>query len=400
MVPMMGARFAVGALAAAALWGSPVRAEVHGLIVNGTVTQDPKSSVALCEGDTFYNCRLTCGGTLLGPNLVVTSRHCADVMQLDSLDCSTYRFSGALKSASSIWVTAASPVSNDASFHQGLRWSIPRALGCGHDLAFLTLKDSVPADQATPEAPATTHDAVSALASASLTVFGYGRTGPNAPIDPERRRTTASVLCIGGRDSCKSVAGGRDLLEQEFAVDAQVCPGDSGSGVFSPAGLLLGPLARSIGGSNVCAFGVYTRLAPHGLLLARTATTAAGLGAYATPSWAGALERAGNSPKLAPKAFGAPCDDGADCDSGECRSNDTGLTWSCATTCTGGCAATCRHLPDGDFCFDEPVTPASSGCHVVAGRASRTANEPREYAAGGLLFLAWTILRRRASSAR
>lgn len=396
----MRARLATGFVAAAVLSGSPARAEVHALIVNGTLAQDPKSSVALCEGDTFYNCRVTCGGTLLGPNLVVTSRHCADIMQLDSLDCSTYRFSGALKTASTIWITAASPVSNDASFHQGLRWDIPRALGCGHDLAFLTLKDSVPADQATPEAPATTHDAVSALASASLTAYGYGRTGPDAPIDPERRRTMASVLCIGGRDSCKTVAGGRDLLDQEFAIDAQVCPGDSGSGVFSPAGLLLGPLGRTIGGSNVCAFGVYTRLAPHGLLLARTATTAAGLGAYAAPDWAAALQRAGDSPALAPKAFGAPCDDGADCDSGECRSNDTGLTWSCAKPCAAGCAATCRHLPEGDFCFDEPAAPTSSGCHVVAGSGAGTATDARGYPASALLFLAWTVLRRRRTSAR
>jgi hypothetical protein len=400
MPPTMGARFAIGILAAAVLCGSPVRAEVHARIVNGALAQDPKSSVALCEGDTFYNCRVTCGGTLLGPNLVVTSRHCADIMQLDSLDCSTYRFSGALKSASTVWITAASPVSNDASFHQGLRWDIPRALGCGHDLAFLTLKDSVPADQAAPEAPATTHDAVSALASTPLTAYGYGRTAPDAAIDPERRRTTASVLCIGGRDSCKTVAGGRDLLEQEFAIDAQVCPGDSGSGVFSPAGLLLGPLGRTIGGSNVCAFGVYTRLAPHGLLLARTATTAAGLGAYATPDWVPALQRAGDSASLSPKAFGAPCDDGADCDSGECRSNDTGLTWSCAKPCAGGCAAACRHLPEGDFCFDEPATPTSSGCHVVAGSGSSTANDGRGYPAVALLFLAWTVVRRRITSAR
>ncbi len=343
---------------------------LHPTLVGGAIAiaQDTKTSVALCEGDTFYNCKLTCGGTLVAPNLIVTSRHCADVLQVDSLDCSTYRFSGKLKAPSTIWVTVASPVSNDASFHEGLKWDLPRAIGCGHDLAFLTLKDAVPADQSPPVAPATAHDSVTALGSDLLTIYGYGRTGPNAPIDPERRSLKAKVLCVGGRDSCKTIASGESLLDTEFAIDAQVCPGDSGSGAFSPSGALLGSLARSIGGTGTCAYGVYTRLAPHGLLLARTATAAAVMGGYPAPSWVEPLQRAGNSPLVSPRAFGAPCDDGADCDSGECRSFDEGLAWSCAKKCDGSCGAPCRHTAEGDYCFAEPEPPHDESCQFAPTR--------------------------------
>jgi hypothetical protein len=365
-------------------------APLRPLLVNGALTQEPRSSVALCEGDTFYGCRVTCGGTLVAPNLVVTSRHCADVAQLDTLDCSTYRFSGTLKPATSVWITVASPVSNDATFHQGLRWDIPRALGCGHDLAFLTLKNLVPAAEATPQLPATADDAVRALGAAALDVYGYGRVGPDAPIDPRRRHVTASVLCIGGRDPCKTIAGGRELEDEEFAIDADVCPGDSGSGVFAPGGALLGTLARSIGGSNVCAFGVYTRLAPHGLLLARAATAAASLGAYAPPAWSAALERAGNSPTVAPRSFGAPCDDAADCNSAECRSYDDGLAWTCARKCADGCSTACRHTAGGDFCFAEAPAPEASSCGVTA----KAATPVEGHLTLALVFAAWALVRR------
>lgn len=332
------------------------------LLVGGAIAGAGGGSVALCEGDTYYDCHLLCGGTLVAPNLVVTSRHCADPTRIDSLDCASYRFSGQTKAPSTIWVTAASPISNGATFHQGTRWGLPRPLGCGHDLAFLTLGDAMP--EVAPAAPAIAHDAVATLGASELQVVGYGRSGPGGALDGVRRHAPAHVLCLGGRDACTTVPGGRELLPTELAVDVQVCGGDSGSGVMAPDGALLGALARTIGGSSECAYGVYTRLDPHALLLARSARSAATAGGYAPAPWVEGLTAGGNGGGVAPRAFGASCDDDVDCASGACRTYDGGLAWSCARTCDGSCR--CR---DG-FCFAEPATPDDGGCRAARGPAA------------------------------
>jgi uncharacterized protein (TIGR03382 family) len=135
------------------------------------------------------------------------------------------------------------------------------------------------------------------------------------------------------------VPGGRDLLPSEVAVDIEVCPGDSGSGLLAPDGTLIGSLARSIGGTNGCAHGVYTLLDQHALLLGRVATAAGGA------PWVASLGT--------PHEYGGSCDDDADCATGtSCRTDDGGLTYSCAKKC-------------GDaYCFASSPAPDPGGCHA------------------------------------
>lgn len=325
---------------------------------------DRSASVALCTGDTWFDCRFLCGGTLIAPNLVLTSRHCADVVKLDSLDCETYRFSGSLIRSDRVWVSAASRISNDGRFHQGRRWDIPLSMGCGHDVALLTLADSIAEDEARFSEPAIDASAVSKAESEPILVVGYGGTAPGAAADGQRRRVDARVVCIGGRDRCETIPGGRELLPSEFITDATVCPGDSGSGAFTSSGLVLGPLARSLGGTNPCAFGVYAQLSTHTLLLTRSARTAAEQGQYPVPKWVAVGETQGNDVRRPSRAFGARCDGDIDCSSGTCRSKDGGLRWECVDACGSACSGTCRPTEDGPHCFDERAPPAESCCVV------------------------------------
>jgi hypothetical protein len=340
-------------------------AGVHPDIIGGTVVASPTYVVALCEGESWFDCRPFCGGTLVAPNLVVTARHCADVTGGDPLDCATYQFDGVLKREATIWVTSASPVSNSAEFHRGARWTVPRARACGHDLAFLTLEDAFPADAAVAT-PLVSDTALSP--EMALDVYGYGITGPVEPLDGRRRTTKAHLLCAGGHDSCEGVPAATDLHATEIVVDARVCPGDSGAGTVAPGDGLVGPLSRSVGGTSPCGYGVYTSLGQHALLLARTARDAATRGAYAVPGWVAQAEQAGNGSGLPARAFGATCDDDADCTSGRCRSYDGGLAWTCARPCDEGCPdGACHDGGDGSFCFAEPAPPPrDDSCEAAA----------------------------------
>lgn len=369
-----------------------VAASSRPLLVDATLASSPDYVVALCEGQSYFDCVPRCGGTLVAPNLVVTSRHCADTTTSDSLDCKTYRFEGKLKDPRTIWVSAASVVTNDARFRRGMKWDVAQARSCGHDLALLTLEEPFLAPEATPTRPTVAHDPLRELASTALTLYGYGETAAGRNDAGTRKSRQAEVLCVGGRDSCDLLRGGADLLASEFAMNATVCPGDSGAGVHDAAGSLLGVLARSIGQTGPCAYGVYVRMGPHALLLASTGRAAARAAGYAVPSWVDECERVGNSADFPPRGFGAPCDRDEDCSSGACGSFDGGLSLSCVRPCRDGCAdGTCRETAGGPFCFYDPDgRDRGSTC------ASSTTNRatPSSGATAAFVALAMALIRR------
>jgi hypothetical protein len=306
-------------------------------LVGGVAVATPTYAVALCEGDSWFDCEVICGGTLVAPNVVVTARHCADTRGAEALDCATYRFDGPLKPEQRIWVTDASPVSNRARFEQGAHWDIPLDRTCGHDLAVLRLGSPVDATPANVGAEA--HDHVD--------LYGFGLSAPSAPPSPERRNVQSRLLCAGGRDSCTVVPNARDLMPTELVFDATVCPGDSGSGAFV-GDALIGPLSRSVGGTSPCGYGVYVDLEPHLPLLARATRDAAAIGHYPAPAW---------TQNVSLHGFGETCDSDADCESGQCRTDDN-LTWRCecdgclAKTSPG--AAGCQGAPGNKW----PMAPA------------------------------------------
>jgi hypothetical protein len=357
-------------------------------MVNAALAPDASFAVALCNGERWVTCSAHCGGTLIAPNLVLTSRHCADTEDVEQLNCRTYRFRGELVPPARVWVTSGAQVSSTQKYSGGKRWWVPLSAGCGHDLALLEL--DAPLESAIA-LPLVAHDAVERSRDAGFDLYGYGGTGDAAGSDSQRRHVHADVFCVAGLESCSSITNGEPLFPGEFVVNANVCAGDSGGGAFDTQGSVLGTLARSVGSTQPCSYGVYTRLSGHTLLIARAARAAAEAGAYPAAAWVANAERSGNSRDIPARSFGSPCDGDEECESGLCRSDDEGLTWSCVSTCSG-CRGRCRSTPAGDFCFAESSPPPDDGCRV--GHTSKA--QPAWLTAGSLVALTLhRLLRRR-----
>lgn len=356
-------------------------------IVGGAPAPAALNSLSICELTADESdCLSSCGATLIAPNLALTARHCAAVASAQPLDCKTYRFDGQVRPADRVYVSASAAIGDGGARFRGARWDLPLATSCGHDLALLVLAEPVPSSVAMPAEPKVADDTVSR--SETLTMFGFGRTSPDVPSDGVRRSSTANLLCRGGIDPCSSVPGGSELLPSEFAMNAEVCTGDSGSGAFAGP-LLVGTLSRTIGGTPTCGYGVYGTVTAHRLLLARAARSAAEAGKYELPSWVAIAEAAGNGGGVAARAFGAPCDGDRDCASNLCRSDDAGFSWQCVSTCADAC---CKATNDGSYCFRGQSPSPDDGCH--ASRSSKPL--PIVPAAVSLLVLGF-LGRRRCS---
>lgn len=341
-------------------------------IVGGAVDTDARFAVAICEGDDARSCSLTCSGALLAPNLVLTARHCLAHSGGDDLDCATDVVGNTRITPSQIWVTAATEIAG-AKFVGVERWDLPASrAACGHDLAILTLAQSIAESEAQPVAPLLRRGPnVGGLGrSAAIKVVGFG-AATTSTTGGLRRSRAVELSCFA--DDCAAL--GQDLMPSEFLSAGTACPGDSGSGAFvGPSHDVLGVLSRTLGASSGCGIGVYSRLDQHALLLARAARAAATSGGYATPSWALEAETLGNAGGGSVGDWNAPCDADIDCRSGLCRSSDDGRRYACTVACDSGC-------PAGSSCTT--VDGPNGGAPERVCFASKPA-APRETCAAGL----------------
>ncbi len=372
-------------------------------IQGGTETKDYSFAVGICVGGPGV-CRTLCSGALVTPNLVLTSRHCVDVAPDTAIHCASDAFGPQRGATDAFWVTTDETTDQTTrGWHQASRIiTTPGSSFCGRDIAFIVLKDTVPATEATLVDPIVDSIADHAHYGTAVAAIGYGNTSPTAP-DQGTRRVLQSIPihCIPGDPSldCSS-SEGFDLTDKEFVSGSGVCFGDSGSSAYAQSELAngrarsLGVLSRGLEQGSTCAFGIYTRTDKWQGLLAYAADVASTAGSYTKPTWGNFQETS----KFAPRALGYPCYEAAGCDSQVCGSLPDQKAFYCSQACnpqqSGSCPSGFRCLAStsGGFCFSESILPApppSNNCACSSGRAA----DGGAPLAGALAFVAAAVLR-------
>jgi hypothetical protein len=279
-----GAVLGLGAFTGCEHQASEALGRVDTPIIGGELDTTHKGVVSLLKQvpGGFYP---ACSGTLLTQNLVLTAHHC--VAGLDSADgasveCSKTQFR-VTEAASTMLVSIEANVGAEGlnPYRVAQVW-VPTGNNavCGRDIALLLLSGSgVPANQATPIAPALTQELAPDEVFAAI---GYGlQDAADTSGETAGHRmgvTTAKVFCDG-------TACGTDMVKAgEFIADSPVCSGDSGGPALDKAGHVSGVTSR---GDEKCTIGIYSSVSAWRDFILEKTFVAATSGHYDPPAWAG-----------------------------------------------------------------------------------------------------------------
>lgn len=278
----------IPALTVACGSGAPPDDEVgvsRGRVVGGYVDDKTTGVVGLAidfGGHPFVG---FCSGSLIAPNLVLTAHHCVALLNGspggEQVICGQTTFqevgqgSYFLVSPATVRPTTAA----DPRFFRGV--DVRVAPGgetdvCGHDIALIILRDSIPARLAKPIIPRIDS---TPTAAETFSADGFGLTKPDADIGGgTRMRLDGNTVSCTGLD-CPF---GSSVRENEWASDARTCSGDSGGPALDEQGRAIGVLSR---GPEGCEAAIYSDVAGWKDFIISTAREAAATGGYPAPFW-------------------------------------------------------------------------------------------------------------------
>ena len=276
-----------------------------------------------------------CSGSLIGPNLVLTARHCVSNTQNETPEGGVYcpkTTAGVLHSASQFFVTTQPYFTMNAQDYHTVRevigLPVDTALFCGNDQAILILNDNVAPEQAFPYVPRV--DEPLAVGEEYYAIGYGGVTDTGAGAGQRRRRDQLYISCVA--DTCPA-----DYVKPtEFVGDTGICSGDSGGPAIDMQNRVIGVTSR---GATGCDSPVYGYVFGWGQWIKDVANYAASLGGYPPPPWAGGYP---TDPAYS-YPVGDACAVPADCVSNQCIADGQG------TYCTRQCKAEAP-CPDGFTC--------------------------------------------------
>ncbi len=276
---LSGAALLVCVACNAALPDSPVEETSHAstdAIVGGSLSGAEHDAVVQLARDG----QLSCTGTLIAPNLLLTARHCVagQAPQNATDECVL----GATLPASSFSVKLGAAVQNDGEIMtpdaRGLR--VFTATGsptiCGFDVALIQLDRKIPNAKIAKVrlTPLTKGEK-------GFTAVGYGVNGRTDALPSARlQRTNLVIEAVGPVNTTFTRRTGErvayDVPANDFTTGESTCNGDSGGPLFDASMRIVGVTSRGLPVENSCldlpAF--YGGLAGNADIVRRAATAA------------------------------------------------------------------------------------------------------------------------------
>lgn len=340
-------------------------------VLYGTPSGADDDGVVQLRATNARGTALSCTGTLVAPNLVITARHCVTNFKPEPFACtadgeltptSVGGETGEYVDPAQIQVRVGSMVAfNSPAAAFGTTIFAPASASiCRNDIAAVLLDRSFPDLPLLPIRWRTGNERLE-----RLRMVGYGRNETVDPIGTRRARSDVTIAFVGPSEFQPE---GDPIVANTFETSGPVlCEGDSGGPAFTERGALTGVFSQFVGPcESATTRNIFTQVAP-----------------FASATLTEAFEAAGFEPILeAPPASGGsggvgPADggEGGHDNQGE-GGEDAGSTGGRATAGAGGsghgAGSSGQAAAGAPSTFRGPRTQGGCRCELEVGAPARS----------------------------